>query len=843
MTDTDTPLHAFLAQHPTLEQVLVQALSCHQAGNLYDAEYLYRVILHNDPTHPDANHNLGRLALGLGSPEGALPYLKQARDVNPSYAQFWVSYLDALIEAGQLGVAEAALLQGRLQGLTPEQARPLREKWARAYFAAHPLPPTLPVPKGAASPSPKDSQALGVLFTQGRYADMEAKARALTRRYPAHGQSWKALGMAHEGQDQLECMLPAYQKAADLLPHDAEAHNNLGNTFRAQSRFAEAEICLHRATVLAPQRPLFHYNLGLACLAQGKWLLAEHAFTNAITSQPDYVAAYSRLAATQQEQGLLHEAEQTYLQALTLAPDDPAANSNLGSVLLLQSRPAEAEIYYRKTLEQYPDRFELLSNLGDALQAQGKSAEAEAAYRQALAVNPLCYEARSNLSVLVLVQGRLPEAEVLCHDILRTHPESDAAASNLLFCHAHNAATPAATLFAEHRRFGERFEPALQASRPPHTNLRDPHRPLRIGLVSGDLRYHALAFFIQPILAELAKDPQWILHVYSTYLMEDHYTAQLRQGVAHWHAVAPLSPQALAAQIQQDEIDILIDLSGHTAYNRLLTFARKPAPIQISWMGYPGTTGLRAMDYYFADRHFLPPRFADQFVEKIVRLPASAPFVSSASVPPSTPLPALSTGHLTFGSFNRISKYSPEVIALWAQILHALPTSTMILGGLAENKQAQLADWFAAEGIDRSRLTFYARLEMPDYLALHQQVDICLDTFPYTGGTTTCHALTMGVPTLSIAGDTPASHQGIAILSQVGLAAEFIAHSKAEFVAMGVAWGGKLAELAALRATLPDRLEASPIRHPEVIAAGAGRAFRQMWTRWCAGLPPQSFEV
>lgn len=159
------------------------------------------------------------------------------------------------------------------------------------------------------------------------------------------------------------------------------------------------------------------------------------------------------------------------------------------------------------------------------------------------------------------------------------------------------------------------------------------------------------------------------------------------------------------------------------------------------------------------------------------------------------------------------------------------------------NTLAQLADWFAAEGIDRSRLTFYARLEMPDYLALHQQVDICLDTFPYTGGTTTCHALTMGVPTLSIAGDTPASHQGIAILSQVGLAAEFIAHSKAEFVAMGVAWGGKLAELAALRATLPDRLEASPIRHPEVIAAGAGRAFRQMWTRWCAGLPPQSFEV
>jgi predicted O-linked N-acetylglucosamine transferase (SPINDLY family) len=314
--------------------------------------------------------------------------------------------------------------------------------------------------------------------------------------------------------------------------------------------------------------------------------------------------------------------------------------------------------------------------------------------------------------------------------------------------------------------------------------------------------------------------------------------------VKHWHPIAGFSDAALAEKISGDGIDILIDLAGHTAENRLLTFARKPAPIQVSWMGYPGTTGLRAMDYYLADRYFLPPgAFDSQFTEKLVHLPASAPFLPDEGAPPVNALPALSKGYITFGSFNRLTKLRPSVIALWSRLLRALPDAHMVLGGMPrEGSYDALIGWFAREGIVRERLSFYARCPMPAYLALHHQVDMCLDTFPYTGGTTTNHALWMGVPTLTLAGHTPPGRQGAAMLGHVGLEA-FVAEDEKDFQEKGLSWAADLAALAAVRAGLRERCERSPMRRPDVIAAGLESALRNMWQRWCAGLPAQTFEV
>jgi protein O-GlcNAc transferase len=293
-----------------------------------------------------------------------------------------------------------------------------------------------------------------------------------------------------------------------------------------------------------------------------------------------------------------------------------------------------------------------------------------------------------------------------------------------------------------------------------------------------------------------------------------------------------------------DGIDILIDLSGHTGLNRLRTFARKPAPIQISWIGYPGTTGLRCMDYYFADRHWLPPgRFDEQFTEKLVYLPADAPFRPHASSPAVNPLPALATGSLTFGSFNRMSKISAAAVRLWSALLRALPETNMILAGMpADGEQVHLIEQFAANGIARERLTFHARRGMDEYLELHHRTDICLDTCPYTGGTTTYHALWMGVPTLTVAGPTPAARQGAAIMGQVGLDG-FTAADDADFVEKGVYWANHLAELAGVRARLREQCRQSPVLRPHVIVDAFERALRRMWQRWCAGLPPESFEI
>jgi predicted O-linked N-acetylglucosamine transferase (SPINDLY family) len=304
-----------------------------------------------------------------------------------------------------------------------------------------------------------------------------------------------------------------------------------------------------------------------------------------------------------------------------------------------------------------------------------------------------------------------------------------------------------------------------------------------------------------------------------------------------------LTDQELAKQIMDDAIDILIDLSGHTALNRLRTFARKPAPIQVSWLGYPGTTGLHAMDYYLVDRHWLPVgQFDEQFTEKLVYLPSSASFHPHSSAPPVNVLPALATGRFTFGSFNRLGKINDATIRSWAQLLRALPEARMLLGGIPLIQQGQLVQKFAAEEISPGRLTLHPRGSMGAYLALHGQVDLCLDTHPYTGGTTTNHALWMGVPTITIVGSTPAGRQSAAFLSHVGLHA-FVAADVADFVAKGVYWANHLGALANTRQEARERFRQSLLLNPDAIVAGLDGALRHMWRRWCAGQSAESFQV
>jgi predicted O-linked N-acetylglucosamine transferase (SPINDLY family) len=440
----------------------------------------------------------------------------------------------------------------------------------------------------------------------------------------------------------------------------------------------------------------------------------------------------------------------------------------------------------------------------------------------------------------------LSEAEACYRRALEISPDFAWAYSNLLFCLIHNPALPAQALFEEHLRFAQQFEAPLRASWAPHGNARDPDRCLQIGFVSPDLRDHAMASFIEPVLVHLAGYAQLSLHGYYTHAASDSVTERLKSYLAHWHAVAGLSNDALAEKIRADGIDILIDLSGHTAENRLLTFARKPAPLQASWMGYPGTTGLQAMDYYFSDRFMHPAGhpIEDRYTEKIVRLPAGAPFLPVADAPAVNALPALENGFLTFGSFNHLTKINPQTIALWSQLLRALPDSHMLIGGMGgeDGSRDRLVEWFAHEGVERERLVFHPRCDILAYLRLHHQVDICLDAIPYGGGTTTYHALWMGVPTLSLAGHTMPERLGLTILSYQGLA-EFAADDEAAYVQKGVDWAHKLAALAEVRATLRERMRKSPSGQPALIAAGVERALRSMWQRWCGGLPAQSFEV
>jgi len=523
-------------------------------------------------------------------------------------------------------------------------------------------------------------------------------------------------------------------------------------------------------------------------------------------------------------------------------PDSGFGWKALGAALHLQGKDAVSAL--QKSIELMPDDAEAHNNLGTVFKDLGQLDSAAESCRRALEISSDFALAHSNLGDVLQLSGQLDGAVASFRRALELNPDCVDAHSSLLFCLSHDEAMDAATLFAEHCRFGEQFEAPLRAHWPQHANSRDPERVLRIGFVSPDLRNHAMAVFIEPVLAELSSYPELSLHAYYNHAVEDAVTQRLRGYLRHWSPVVGLSDEALAQKIRADGIDILIDLSGHTDKHRLLTFARKPAPVQASWMGYPGTTGLRAMDYYLTDRLFLPhEQFAGQFTEAFVYLPASAPFMLAKDGPAANALPALSKRHMTFGSFNHSIKISRSVIACWAQLLRALPDARMLLGGMDRaGEHDTLIEWFADQGIARERLSFHARCSMDCYLSLHHQVDVCLDTFPYNGGTTTLNALWMGVPTLVLAGGTAACRTGAAILGHVGLEA-FVAHDTAEFVQKGLSWAGNLAALSDIRAGLRQRLATSVINQPEVVASGLQQALRIMWRRWCAGLPAESFEV
>jgi len=413
----------------------------------------------------------------------------------------------------------------------------------------------------------------------------------------------------------------------------------------------------------------------------------------------------------------------------------------------------------------------------------------------------------------------------------------------MLFCLSQVGSIDPAALFAAHRQFGQQLEARVGAPRGAWDNRPDPERPLRIGFVSGDLRNHALVPFIEPLLERIAGRTGLVLHAYYTYPVHDAVTERLRGHMAIWRDVAGLGDAALEALIRADGIDILIDLAGHTAYNRLPVFARKPAPVQASWIGYPGTTGLAAMDYYLTDRAILPPGQYDHlFTEKLVHLPITAPFQPAAGAPDLVPPPMLQTGHVTFGSFNRLSKISRDVVGVWAGLLRAVPDARLLIAGLPEHGHEALQPWFDQEGIAPERLRFYRRSGMFDYLALHNEVDICLDTFPYSGGTTTLHAMWMGVPTLTLAGETAAGRQTACILEHSALP-QFIAHDAADFAVKGTAACRDLATLAALRAAMRSRFAPNGSDSMALVADSVEHALRQMWQRWCAGLPAASFDV
>lgn len=531
-------------------------------------------------------------------------------------------------------------------------------------------------------------------------------------------------------------------------------------------------------------------------------------------------------------------------QAIALGPQEASDLNNIGVLLTELGDLQEAQSHLERAVFIAPQYGKAWTNLAMVLQLKQEYSQAGATAQRAVLLNESDAAALIQLGNAFEAQGQLSQAQASYYRADMAHePRREVAHSNVLYLLNHDVLVEPEHLLVEHLAFGEKFETPLRAGWQPHDNIKNPSRPLAVGFVSGDLCHHALASFLEPAFRCLADTQTLSLHAYHTGTREDAVTQRMRNYFARWNEVANLSDEDLANQIREDAIDILVDLSGHTAKNRLLTFARKPAPVQMSWLGYLGTTGLTGMDYYLCDEYWIPPGELDrQFTEKLVYLPSAVVFQPDSSSPQVKVLPTLRNGHITFGSFNRITKINDSVIALWSIVMQQVPTSKFVLAGIEVANQPTITATFAEHGIEATRLKFYPRLATAEYLALHQQVDFCLDTFPHSGGATTAHAAWMGVPTLCLAGDTPASRFGATLMHHLSLDG-FIATSIDDFVARGVYWAGNQAKLSGIRMGMREAFMASRIAQPEKFARDFDAILRVMWHRWCSDTEPTTCEV
>jgi len=603
-------------------------------------------------------------------------------------------------------------------------------------------------------------------------------------------------------------------------------------------RLAEAERLYTRILAVAPGHADCRHLLGVLAHQSGRDELAVRLIGEAIALNGSDAAYHNNLGNALHGLSRLDEAAAAYHQALALKPDYAGARYNLANLLQARGRPEAALPHFEQALALWPGRADLHNNLGASLLELGRFTEAMARFERALALAPDHAEACNNLGKSCQELGRMAEAVAYYRRALALRPDYAEAHSNLLMTLTYLPDCPAAQLFAEHREYGRRqVRPPL-----PHANRRDPDRRLRVGYVSGDFRRHVVGFFIEPLLA--AHDPAAVsVHCYSETQRADAATAHLKTLAEGWRDTAGLDDDRLAAQIQADGIDILVDLAGHSAFNRLPVFARSPAPVQATYLGYPGGTGLAAIDYRLVDPVSDPEGAADALaVEALVRLEGG--FLCYRPEP--GPKPARTAGPLTFGCFNNLNKLSEPTLALWAELLRRLPGARLLL------KSRQLADAAVAEtlrqafesrGVAAKRLELLAWTAGPEaHLETYRRVDIALDPFPYTGTTTTCEALWMGVPVVTLVGDHHAARMGASLLTLVGLP-ELIAADEASYLEIAAALAADPERLAELRAGLRSRMAASPLCDKAALARRVEAAYRVMWRRWCAGENPAPFTV
>jgi predicted O-linked N-acetylglucosamine transferase (SPINDLY family) len=572
------------------------------------------------------------------------------------------------------------------------------------------------------------------------------------------------------------------------------------------------------------------FALALEHHRAGRLADAEQGYRAILQHSPQHADSWNLLAIVALQIGNLESALELVQRAVALRPDSAVCHNTMGQVLERHGREDEAAGCYEAAIELDPSYAEGHNNLGVLRARRDRLAEADAHYLKAIELDPEYAEPHTNRGNLLKDRGELDAAIGCYRRAIELRPDLSQLHSNLLLTlHYHPDYSPA-DLLREHLKWAERHVAPLAAARRPHANSREPDRALRVGFVSPDFREHPVARFILPLFRDLDRG-QVEVFAYSDVTSPDSVTGMVRRHVNHWRDVAALDGQALADAVRADGIDVLVDLAAHSGHNRMLTFARKPAPVQVTYLAYCSTTGVDAIDYRITDRFLDPPGEEGHYTETSIHLPHC---YWCYSAPPLGRAPASRrAGPPTFGCLNNYAKVSDVTLALWARLLRRVPEAQLLMYARTEAHRDRVHRALRDGGVDESRATFVGRQSLALYLETYRDIDVALDPYPYGGGTTSCDALWMGVPVVSLAGRTAVSRAGSTLLSNIGLE-RLVARTPEQYVERAAELIRDQGRLAELRRQLRDRLESSPAMNAPQFARDFETALRSAWRAWCA---------
>lgn len=840
----------------------------HQAGALDEAERYYRQVLAHVPRQPDANGLLGIVLCQTGRVADGIASLRAAVKAAPRVAGFHMNLGNALREAGNaaealqcfqsairldpglsdahfnLGLAweqtgrlgEAITAYGRACDLRPEPAYLVNlgnalQRSGRNEAAIKAL-------QEAARQGPNLAAAhynLGnALATAERWAEAVPAYQRAVAIDPGYAEAHHNLGRALKNTDRLAEGIAAYRRAVELRPELVDGHVSLGVALREAEQVDEAIAAYETALRLAPDNVLAHYNLGNALRELERFDDAQAAFRRCIELDPMNAKAANNIGLTLSARARYAEAGEWYRRAAESDPTLPEAHMNLGCTLQRAKRFPEALECLARAIDLKPDYPEAFLNVGNVLKDQRRFGVALRAYEDALALKPDYHDARLARAGAYYELGRIAESMAEYDQVLEAKADATTVSGVRASVANYSDGHDLEALQRLHADFAGRLREVAQL--PPRSPQgEDPRRRLRIGYVSADLRGHSVAWFMEPVLA--AHDRSGFeLVAYHNHIDTDATSERLKPHFDQWVDVPGLTDDELAARIREDRIDILVDLSGQTAGNRLQVFARKPAPVQMTWLGYLTTTGVAAIDYRITDARVDPEGYEQWQVEKPLRIDDC--YICYGAHPYGAEPGPVPEGPVVFGSFSNIAKMSPANLGLWARLLREVPEAILRIKSrplVDETVREEFVQRFARHGIAAERLDLVGWEQgTGNHLAQYNRIHVALDTWPYHGVTTTCEALWMGVPVVSLIGATHASRQGLSLLSAVGLP-ELAVVSADDYVARAAALAQDRPRLAELRATLRSRMLASLLTDAAGFTRKLEAAYRGAWQAWCNG--------